>query len=164
MNFNEEHFISAYEKYKDAIFRYCYFRLNNRELALDAVQDIFIRTWRYLAAGNEIENIRAFCYKTARNAVVDYVRKSKKVKEESLELNLEQGKEPAVSSRAEERVDFKLALEIINSLDEPYQEAVILRYIEGFSPQEIAEITQETANNISVRINRGLRKIKEQLQ
>jgi len=41
-----------------------------------------------------------------------------------------------------------------------YQQAVYLRYVEGFSPQEIAGILKKDVNVISVRINRGIHKLR----
>ena len=53
------------------------------------------------------------------------------------------------------------ALKMLNKLEEPYRQAVTLRYVDGLSPKEIAEIVGENANNVSVRINRGISKLKK---
>jgi len=52
-------------------------------------------------------------------------------------------------------------MEVLNKLEEPYRQAVTLRYVDGLSPKEIAEIVGESTNNISVRINRGIEKLKK---
>ncbi len=44
----------AYEEYGDAIFRYCFYKISDREKALDFVQETFTRTWQNLVNGNEI--------------------------------------------------------------------------------------------------------------
>ena len=38
-----------------------------------------------------------------------------------------------------------------------------MRYIEDLAPKEIAEITQESENNVSVKIHRGIKKLRELL-
>ena len=54
-------------------------------------------------------------------------------------------------------------LAVIHTLDEPSRESLLLRFVEGFSPAEIAELRGETPNAISVRINRALKKVREHL-
>jgi len=67
----EKQFIDAYDKYSEAIFRHCYYRVFDRERAKDFVQETFCKTWKYIVDGNDIENIRAFLYKTANNLIID---------------------------------------------------------------------------------------------
>ena len=159
MLLNEE-FIKAYENYSDAIFRYCYFRVYDRERAKDLAQETFMKTWDYIARGNDIENIRAFLYRVARNMVIDYTRKKK---EDSLEALQELGFNPGLDERANKEIefDFQIAVEALKSLDEKYREAVTMRYIEGYSPREIARILEETENVVSVRIHRGLQQLRK---
>ena len=64
----KEIFMQSYEEFSDAIFRYALFQTSNKETALDIAQDTFTKTWQYLQKGEEIENIRAFLYRVARNA------------------------------------------------------------------------------------------------
>jgi|SRR3989344_533818 len=162
MPLNEE-FMKAYEKYSDAIFRYCYFRVYDRERAKDLVQETFMKTWDYIAQGNDIGNIRAFLYRVARNIIIDYTRKKK---EDSLEALQESGFNPGLDERANKEIefDFQAALQAIKSLDEKYREAVTMRYIEGYSPKEIARMIDETENVVSVRIHRGLQQLRKKIK
>lgn len=162
MRENEE-FIKAYEKYSDAIFRYCYFRVYDRERAKDLVQETFMKTWDYIARGNDIENIRAFLYRVARNMVIDYTRKKK---EDSLEVLQELGFNPGLDERVNKEIefDFQAAVHALKSLDEKYREAVTMRYIDGYSPREIAQMLDETENVVSVRIHRGLQQLRKKIK
>ena len=143
----EDKFIKAFDAYADGIFRYCFFRVFNRELAKDLVQDTFMRAWEYASKGNKIENLKAFLYKIAHNLVVD---ESRKAKEYSLDALISQG----FDAPSEE------VLAVVSLLEEEYRDAVQMRHVEGFSPKEIAQITGESENVISVRIHRGLAKLR----
>lgn len=155
----EEQFLQVYEKHSDAIFRYCYFRLYNREKAKDIAQDAFMKAWVYLQEGNTIENLRAFIYRVANNLIIDYVRKKK---ESSLEMLEESGFNPSVDGKQkeEQRIDGLFVQETLNLLEEEYRDVVYMRYIEELAPREIAQILDESVNVISVRIHRGLKKLK----
>ena len=153
-------FLKAYDDFADAIFRYCYFRVFDRELANDFVQDTFLRIWGYLQKGGEIQNFRVFLYKTATNLIIDYKRKKKAV---SLDLMQEKGFLPRQDNtlRFLERIDAKNAVQKLSELPPHYQEVVTMRYVEELSVKEIAVILGETENNVSVRIHRGLEALRK---
>jgi RNA polymerase sigma-70 factor (ECF subfamily) len=81
----QKDFIRAYDENADALFRQCFFKVHDREIAKDILQDTFARTWDYSTKGNTILNMRAFLYRTMNNLVVDYYRKKKAVSLDSLE-------------------------------------------------------------------------------
>jgi DNA-directed RNA polymerase specialized sigma24 family protein len=58
------------------------------------------------------------------------------------------------------RRDSEQFLKILQELDEPTRLCLTLRYVEDLEPREIAEITGESANTVSVRIHRGIKKLK----
>lgn len=155
-------FTRAYEEHKDAIFRHCYFHTFDRENAKDLLQETFVKTWQYLAAGNEIENMRAFLYKVATNLVINDARKKKSLSLENLqEGKFDPGEEDENAGR--DWVQEQRVMAVLRKIDEPYRSAVTLRYIEGLSPAEIAAIIGESANTVSVRINRGLKQLRAHL-
>jgi DNA-directed RNA polymerase specialized sigma24 family protein len=120
----KEHFLQAYLLHSDSIFRFCFFRLSDRELAKEVAQEAFTRTWQYLVNGSEIKNIRAFLYKTASNLVIDQYRKRRP--QDSLEALQEAvGFEPPARSGPDwiNRLDGAEAIAILQQLPEPYRQA-----------------------------------------
>jgi RNA polymerase sigma factor (sigma-70 family) len=57
--------------------------------------------------------------------------------------------------------EIKNVLEAIEKLDPIYKDVLIFRYIDNLLPREIAEILGESENVVSVRLNRGIKKIRE---
>jgi len=57
-----------------------------------------------------------------------------------------------------DRFDGKRALAMLEQLPDSYREVLIMRYVDGFSPSEIAVQIDESENAVSVRIHRGLKK------
>ena len=160
---HHKEFLAAYEQFADAIFRHCFFRTSDRELALDLSQETFTRAWTYIAEGGEVENMRAFLYRVANNLVVDGFRKKKT---SSLDKLQEEGFDPADTSIASAGIslDVRQALGVLEAIDPSYREVVTLRYIDDLSIAEIAELLQQSENVISVRIHRGLKKARELLE
>lgn len=156
----KESYLKAYEDFADAIFRHCYFRMSDKEKAKDLMQETFIKVWEYtIVNNNTVYNMRAFLYKTANNLIIDEYRKKKSL---SLETLREDGFEPVSTDHEnmELAISTKEVLKFIGELDPKYREVVVMRYVDDLSPKEIAEITGENKNNISVRINRGVQKLK----
>ena len=154
----EQQFLEAYDTYADALFRHCYFRVFERERAKDLVQEVFMRTWEYIVKGNSVKNIRALLYRIANNIIIDEWRKKKAV---SLEALQEQGFQPQASSRPMEVVmEGKEAVLILQKVEPLYREVLVMRYIDDMSPKEIAEVLGVTADVVSVRIHRGLEKVR----
>ncbi len=161
----EQEFLAGYELYSDDIFRYCYFQTSNREVALDISQDTFTKTWQYIAEGKEIENLRAFLYRVAKNAIIDWRRKKKSSSLDALlEEGFDYGEDYDEMEQKENSFEADVAKEALFDLKDSYKEVLTMRYIDGLSVKEIAEKLDSTENNISVRIHRGLQKLNEVLK
>ncbi len=158
----KELFIAAYDSHVDAVFRYCRLKVSSNEIAEDVTQETFARYWQQLRLGKEVLNEKALLYRIARNLIIDWYRKKK---EQSLDTLADAGFEfsDGAHEDIERTAEFAGVIAVIKTLDEPTREALLLRFVEGLSPKDIAEITGETANVISVRINRGIAKVKDRL-
>lgn len=168
-----EEFGEAYERYSDELFRHCAIRLSDRERALDITQEAFLKTWEYMTKGNEVRELRPFLYRTLHNLIIDEYRKHKSLSLESM-VRSEDGDGdieslmPADESNtlesAIDRFDGKRVLETLQELPDSYREVLVMRYVDGFSPKEIADAIGESENAVSVRVHRGLKKLKVLLE
>ncbi len=152
----EKKFFLLYESQADALFRFVFFRVSDREGAKDIVQDTFLKMWEVLDSSRKIENERAFLFRIASNLVIDRYRKSK---EYSLNSLTEQGFDVPddPGTPIETQIDADTTLEFLQDIPEKYREAVWLRMVEEWSVRDIAELSNESENVISVRIHRGLK-------
>lgn len=158
----KEQFLMVYDQYADSIFRYCQMKVSSRELAEDISQEVFARYWQQLRLGKDILNDRALLYSIARNLVIDWYRKKKEQSLDTLTLaGFEFGTDDHIATVVQSEI--REVLGVLEELDEPTREALTLRFVEGFLPKEIAELTGETANTVSVRITRGLQKVRDHL-
>lgn len=160
----EKEFLGLYDKLADAIFRYCFFRLFDRELAKEFTQEIFLRGWKELNnAEKTVKYPKALLYKIASNLIIDHKRKKR---EESLETMQENGFDAAENYTEDKmhiKIEYQKMLANIDKLPEEYREIITLRYVQDLSPKEIAEITGQNTNVISVSITRGKNQLKKLL-
>jgi RNA polymerase sigma-70 factor (ECF subfamily) len=153
--------MKSYEEHSDAILRYCIFQTSNRDVALDILQDTFTKTWLYLQDGKEIDNIKAFLYKVAKNLIIDYRRKKKSysldaITETGVDFEGEDEEENITGNFDKEFVVGKL-----EKLEESDREILTMRYINEMSIKEIAEMIELTPNNVSVKIHRAVERLKK---
>lgn len=166
---HQDQFLEAYENHSDALFRHAYFRVKRRETAVDLVQDTFTKTWDYLVRGNTIDQYKPFLYRTLNNLIIDeYRRKSSDSLDEMFEDDVTEGMFEELKTGGKEEVeiafDATLLKECLVELPDQYREVIIMRYMDSLMPQEIAEVTGESVNVISVRIHRGLAWIKKNIR
>lgn len=157
-NLNTE-FLALYDEYADVLFRLCYGKTSSREEAKDLVQETFVRVFERLERGGErIENLRAFLFTVARNLIKDYYKKKKPV----LERDLPEGALERVptASTAVEGSEARLMLDALHELPEQYRHVLMLHLIEGIPVSEIAELLNERPNTVSVRLKRGIEKVR----
>ncbi len=165
----EQAFLEAFDAHADALFRHASFRLSGRERAADLTQETFLKAWEYARTGGEIRSHKSFLYRILNNLIIDEYRKAK---EESLDTLTENNPVAAselllVGSRNEKEGQLSDALlvekirSLIPQLPETLREAVTLRYIDDLSPKEIAAVLQVSENVASVRIHRGIARLRE---
>ncbi len=156
---SDQPLLDAYDEYADAIFRHCLFRVRDRERAQELMQDTFLRALEAHRKGSEIQNMRAFLYRIAHNLIIDtYRRDHGDVSLEEMEETV--GFDPPDESQSPAR-DFAGSeiLERLQEVEEPYRSALVMRYVDGLDPRDIADMLGVTANVASVRIHRGLKRL-----
>jgi len=158
----EQAFLDAFDQYADALYRHAILRVSDPEKAQDIVSETFTKTWDYLVKGYTIENFRPFLYRTLSHLIIDEYRRKRT---ESLDhlLDEQQVPEGAFAELVEgNRDDVELALdaqripELLEEMPVRYREVVVMRYLDGLMPAEIAAILDQSVNSISVRIHRGV--------
>ena len=162
-SYSEEAFIAAYDDYADAIFRFCSFQVHDRERARDLMQDTFARTWTYLESGKEVENLRAFLYKTARNLCINESVRSKAYSLEEMQQVSGFDPEDTQVPSPEDTAENVILLKHLGDLDSAAQEVLTLRYMNGLAVNEIGEILGLAPNTVSVRIHRALEELRKRM-
>lgn len=160
----ERAFLAAYDEQADALFRHCLLRVRDRDAAKDLVQECFSRAWLYLSDGKEIKHMRAFLYRVANNLIVDNARRKKS---SSLDALIEDdGYEPRDESIREplDTPALKRAFSLLHQLDDMYRTVITMRFLDDMSPKEIAKALGLSENVVSVRIHRGIERLKRGIE
>lgn len=157
----EKSFREVYDLHGEAIFRFVYFKIGDRERAREIMQEAFMKTWEMLSRGKEIDNLKAYVYRAAQNLSINELERRKQ--NFSLEIMQEETGFDPVDDEAlpDELSEAKIVAESIKLLEDNDREILVMRYLNDQSIKEIADILDQSENTISVRLHRALKKLKE---
>ena len=146
------------EQYADRLFRFAFSSLRNREAAEDVVQESFARVWEKRKMV-DFENAKSYLFTIAYHAMVDEVRQKQRFT--CLEsCTLDEPKSAPVSYPDVNDMLHKA----LATLPEMQRNAVLLRDYEGYSYQEIADITGMTEAQVKINIFRARTALKNKLK
>ena len=136
------------DQYADGLFRFVLASLRNRMEAEDVVQDSFARVWEHRRQV-EYKKAKSYLFTTAYHLIVDQTRKRhQEITEEAL-VQL-----PADKTNTYPDVNAILH-KAVATLPEAQRSAVLLRDYEGYSYQEIGDITGQSEAQVKVNIFRA---------
>ncbi|MBU0660617.1 RNA polymerase sigma factor [Patescibacteria group bacterium] len=153
-------FAALYDLYVEKIFRFVLLKIDNREEAQDVTSEVFLKVWHYLidAQKKDISSMSGLLYATARRLVIDTYRMRAKQKTCSIEYAETLVHNDGMEELAQKQ-EIATLLKSIKQLKQEYQEVVLLRYIDGMSLKEIAEILQKKPTNVRVLLHRAQKKL-----
>lgn len=155
----QREFMKAYEPIHDNFVRFCKARAHHVMSHEDLVNESVLKAYQNWKQINKKDSLLYFLFTTARNIVLNTVRKKK-------ELSLD---ETAIESyvtenTAEEDLQIAYLYEQLNKLPDNKKEALILFEINGFSIKEIAAIQEASEGAVKVMLSRARKELKALMQ
>lgn len=150
-------------RHKNKVFSYIISKVKNRDLAEDIFQDTFVKVINSLQKGkyNEEGKFLPWIMRIAHNLIIDYFRKSNKMKNirSTDDFNIFDILNNGARSQEEEMIrkrihsDLNLLIEL---LPIEQMDVIKLRYFEDKSFKEIAELTNVSINTALGRMRYAL--------
>ena len=152
---DDKAFLKLFQKYEEDIFRMAYVYVKNESDALDVVQEVAYHSFKKINTLKNPEYFKTWLIKIAINCSLDLVRKNKKV----VQLNPEY--EEFIGSEDED-VPLSVTLqELLDQLNEDEKSVVILRFYEGYSFKEIADLLNIPLGTAKSVLYRALNKLRK---
>jgi RNA polymerase sigma-70 factor (ECF subfamily) len=150
------------------IWRVCWHYTGDREAASDCGQDTMVRIWKSLDSYRGGCAFETWVYRVAANCCMDYLRKKKRDRSESIEPLREQGFDPAdpkadTAGQVEAADEHRRLRECIARLPEEQREALVMTQLEGVPYERAAELLGVSEGTVKSRVNRAKVKLKELL-
>lgn len=144
------------------VYSLCYHMMGNREDAMDCAQEAMLRAFRAFSSFRREASFSTWICRIASNVCLDELRKRRV--SVSLEVLQEEGFEPAdpgpgVYAQLEEKDRMTLLREGLAALDGQQRQLIVLRDVQGFSYDEIAQMLALPLGTVKSRMNRARRKL-----
>ncbi len=139
---------AIYDRYFSDVYRFVCYRLNDEKVAEDISSDVFVRMLEATRTGHGPQtNIKAWLLATASHIVIDHLRKTYRRPESELPESLpDLMPEPAREYEQTER-NRRLS-NAMATLTEAQAFVLTLRFNQGYSLEETADLMQKNINSV----------------
>lgn len=139
--------------------------VRNESTALDIVQETFIAATRHLGSLREDGRFLSWMFSIARQKCTAHWRRTRNEPDPTAEANdpeaLDETRPGDLLLAAEQQ---QLLHEHLARLPEPHREVVVLFFLEEFSLEEIAEITESKIGTVKSRLHYAKKTLRRQLE
>lgn len=168
--------IAAFEelvrRYERKVYNIAYRLLGNEEDATEALQDTFLRAYRFIPKFAFKSSFYTWLYRIATNVSLTRLRRRKKAEvisldapiadSDNLKFDLPDTGQTPEEAFAQKRLREKLD-QAVKRLPEEYRAVVILRDLEGLSNEEVSKILKLSVPAVKSRLHRGRLALRQQL-
>lgn len=159
-------FAEIYELYFNRIYAYARYKVGNSTDAEDITEQVFLRALESLDAFKwRGYPFSSWLFRIAHNQVVDYFRVSNKRSWVTLdEAAVKTDSGVSVESEIDLMVDTKMLKDAMSRLSSEQQDVLILKFVNGLSNNEVAQIFGRTEGAIKSLQHRALKNLKKILK
>jgi RNA polymerase sigma factor (sigma-70 family) len=152
----EREYNECVTEYADNVYRFIVKNLRHEEDARDVVQTAFEKMWKNREEIN-YEKSKSYLFTVAYHQMIDHIRKVKRIQlKEDFAENASVVNKPANNIK-------RVLEQALSTLSETQRSLVLLKDYEGYSYQEIGEITGLNESQVKVYLHRARVQLKEYL-
>ena len=150
-----------FERYNKRLFNFLARMTQDRDLAEDLTQNVFLRMIRYRNSYRTGLTFRSWIYQVARNVFSDHYQASKNKKADSISIdkiggNIMDNEEGNQIEEQERILRRSMAL-----LNDEQRELLVLTRFQHMKYEELATMMDTTVANIKVKVHRAIGKLRE---
>lgn len=156
-------FSSFYQSYAHKIYRFVFYRVGRqRDRAEDLTQEIFLKAYEAFSRYNPEVSRTAWLYTIARNHLINAHQREKATSDLD---EVDQHASLSVDGRAQAQLseDQRRLLSAIDRLSDEDATLVRMKYLEGWSFDELAQMLEKNAGALRVQASRALKKLARDL-
>jgi RNA polymerase sigma-70 factor (ECF subfamily) len=154
-NGDDEAFVIIYEHFSPQIHRYVYRLVGNQELADDITQETFLKAFQSIRSIARDSNLSAWLYRIASNACFDVLRRRKLITWMPMLEETDKSSEFTSEDFTPQVIESQLVRRALVEMPPTLSVCLVLRSVEGFSCEEIAEILKIPKGTVFSRLARA---------
>lgn len=162
-------FSVLYERYVSCLYNYALKICKDRDLVEDCIQDVFIALWKYHKNLSPTTSVKYYLYRALRSRLFKSAGTSTWAVQDGVNWNEVENLvdiSPEEELMAAESVDERTRKlrKYLHNLSPRQYEAIVLRFYDEFTYEEIASIMEVNPQSIRNLIHRGLLQLRQYAQ
>ncbi|MDQ6694465.1 MAG: sigma-70 family RNA polymerase sigma factor [Chloroflexota bacterium] len=154
-NGDSDAFVLIYEHFSPQIHRYIYRLVGSQEQADDITQDTFLRAFQSINSIKGDSNVGAWLYRIASNACYDVLRRRKLITWMPILEESDKSHEFTQEDFTPQLIESQVVRRVLLEMPPALSVCLVLRSVEGFSCEEIAEILKIPKGTVFSRLARA---------
>ncbi|GAJ98895.1 LOW QUALITY PROTEIN: RNA polymerase sigma factor SigW [Geomicrobium sp. JCM 19055] len=168
-----EAFAQIVDAYKDKVYQVAYRMVGNAQEAQDVSQEAFIRAYTNIERYDVNRKFSTWLFRIATNLSIDRLRKKKPDFSLDAEVNGAEGlmvtpnllQQMALPDEQVVTLEWQASIQNeIDTLPPKYRAAIILKYMEDLSLQEMSEILDLPVATVKTHVHRGREALRKKLK
>ncbi|MCU0704967.1 MAG: RNA polymerase sigma factor [Fimbriiglobus sp.] len=157
--------MAEFNRLRDELLSTLVYVLGNRDDALDAAQEAFLKCWKHRDETAEVQNLRAWIFRVGLNTAKDHQRSAwkRKVKPMATEEIMLTARDPAPGAALEDQEAVERLRAAIVSLRPDEKEVFLLRQNGDLTYEQIAEIRHAPVGTVKTQMRAALIKLRRVL-
>ncbi|MCX6842908.1 MAG: sigma-70 family RNA polymerase sigma factor [candidate division WOR-3 bacterium] len=170
---NGEAFEELVRRYERKVYNITYRLMGNEQDASEALQDAFLRAYRFIGKFQFKSSFFTWLYRIATNVSLSKLRKREKVDIVSIDQPVNEAGDlpfeiPDVKYGPEKLMhqrELRAAIQkAVDELADDYRSVVVLRDLEGLSNEEVSKVLHLSVAAVKSRLHRGRLVLREKLK
>ncbi|HEY1241902.1 MAG TPA: sigma-70 family RNA polymerase sigma factor [Bryobacteraceae bacterium] len=162
-----EPFRALYDAYKDKVYSIClYYFHGDRAAAADATQQVFLKLMTTIGQFRGTADFSTWLYRLVANTCLDGARRAK-AREARLAKEVVLDTLPGGASQEQDLVRAqraRLVQEALSGLPPNFRLAILLRYFDDLSYEEMARVLRCSMGTVASRLNRAQKLLASKLE
>jgi RNA polymerase sigma-70 factor (ECF subfamily) len=165
---NEAYFDALFHKHQRTLYAYLFAHLSQKEVALDLLQETFLRVWRHIEEARQIpiERQTYWLFAIARNQVLDFRRRQstrtqgESILLEGVSITAKEGnpEEALLNKERRDTIDSAIA-----NLPEDLRLVLALHLMGEMTSEEIGQSLQRPAGTVRYQLSKARKRLTEAL-
>jgi RNA polymerase sigma-70 factor (ECF subfamily) len=160
-----EEFQALYDRHGREVWAIAYARWLDAETAMDIAQEAFLRLWKQVEAGEDIQNPRAWLLRVARNLAEDHAKSSfrRNGTQPPEFMNGVRSGESAPLDKMEKDEEYARVRAVLTELPPADRDILTMRYALDYDATAIADALGIAVTAVHMRLSRARQRLADKL-
>lgn len=158
---NEQAFSELYHRYSPALHAYLVHMVQDRLVAEDLIQEVFLAVWRGASRFRGHSTVKTWLYRIAHHQAVSWLRKNVRIRSNGLDAASE---DPDPTNLVQARLLRDEVRQALQRLSPNHRAVVELTFFHELSYQEIAEIMECPVGTVKSRMSYARKYLNQHLE